>query len=103
MSSKFPILLILFFFLTACGYHLRGAVEMPDGMENLYIENASGRLLQEIRTALRFSNGHIVNTPAEAGIVIKILKEKLRTRVLSVSSTGKSNQFEVIDKLKFSI
>ena len=103
MPTKSSALLLLFLLLTSCGYHLRGAVEMPEGMENLYLENASGRLQQEIRNALRFSNGRIVQTPSEAGIVIKILKEELKTRVLSVSSTGKANQFSLIYKLTFSI
>lgn len=103
MQIKPTTLLIITLFLTACGYQLRGAVELPEGMENLYLENASGRLRQEIRTALRFSDGRLVATPKEAGIVIKVQKEELKTRVLSVSSTGKANQFELIYNLDFSI
>ncbi|NOQ35537.1 MAG: hypothetical protein GQ569_06530 [Methylococcaceae bacterium] len=94
---------ILLLFLTACGYQLRGSIELPEGMENLYLENASGRLQQEIRSALKFSKGQLVSTPEEAGIVIKVLREEMKTRVLSVSSTGKANQFELIYNLNFSI
>jgi LPS-assembly lipoprotein len=103
MHTKATSFLILFLFLTACGYQLRGAVELPEGMENLYLENASGQLRDEIRKALKFSKGKLVSTPKEAGIVIKILKEEMKTRVLSVSSTGKANQFELLYNLIFSI
>jgi LPS-assembly lipoprotein len=103
MYTKATSLLIIFFFLTACGYQLRGAVELPEGMENLYLENASGQLRDEIRKALKFSKGKLVSSPKEAGIVIKILKEEMRTRVLSLSATGKANQFELLYNLIFSI
>lgn len=94
---------ILLFLLTACGYQLRGSVELPDGMENLYLENASGPLQTEIRKALKFSKGKLVASPEDAGIVIKVQKEDMKVRVLSVSSTGKANQFELLYNLVFSI
>ncbi len=103
MYIKATTSLIIFFFLTACGYQLRGAVELPEGMENLYLENASGQLRDEISKALKFSKGKLVSSPKEAGIVIKILKEEMRTRVLSLSATGKANQFELLYNLIFSI
>ncbi|MDQ7091431.1 MAG: hypothetical protein Q9M50_12500 [Methylococcales bacterium] len=103
MQTKPSFFLILFLFLTACGYQLRGAVELPEGMENLYLENASGPLRDEVRKALKFSKGQLVPSPKEAGVLIKILREEMRTRVLSVSSLGKANQFELIYSLIFSI
>ncbi len=103
MYTKATSLLVIFLFLTACGYQLRGAVELPEGMENVYLENASGQLRDEIRKALKFSKGKLVSSPKEAGIVIKILKEEMRTRVLSLSALGKANQFELLYDLNFSI
>lgn len=103
MQTRFSTLLIIVLYLTACGYQLRGAIELPEGMENVYLENASGQLTEKISKALSFSKGKLVATPKEAGVVIKILKERMKTRVLSVSATGKANQFELIYKLNFSI
>lgn len=97
------LFLIFFLILSACGYQLRGTIELPKGMENIYLEGASGQLRDEIQTALKFSKGQLVSTAEAAGIVIKIHKEAMRTRVLSVSSTGKANQFELIYELLFSI
>ncbi len=103
MQTKPIAVAILLFFITACGYQLRGAVELPEGMENLYLENASGQLRNEISKALKFSKGKLVSTTQEAGIVIKILREDMRIQVISLSSTGKANQFELIYTLLFSI
>jgi len=103
MHIKPTTVIILILFLTACGYQLRGAVELPKGMENVYLENASGPLQNEVRKALKFSKGKLVASPKEAGIVIKIIKEEMKTRVLSLSPTGKANQFELIYNLQFSI
>ncbi|MCK4493447.1 MAG: hypothetical protein KAU26_05295, partial [Methylococcales bacterium] len=103
MPTYVRIFYLIFFVLSACGYQLRGTIALPKGMENIYLEGASGQLQSEIQTALKFSKGQLVNTAKTAGIVIKVQKEAMRTRVLSVSSTGKANQFELIYELRFSI
>jgi len=103
MHTKATSLLIIFLFLTACGYQLRGAMKLPKGMENLYLENASGPLRDKISKALKSSKGKLVSSPKEAGIVIKILQEEMKTRVSSLSSTGKANQFEFLYNLNFSV
>ena len=103
MHIKFSIFLSLLLFLSACGYQLRGSIELPKGMENVYLEGASGQLRGEISNALRFSKGQLVDAPKKAGIVIKIQQEEMRTRVLSVSATGKANQFQLLYTLVFSI
>jgi LPS-assembly lipoprotein len=101
MPLKISAFLTLYLLLAACGYQLRGSIALPVGMENVYLEGASEKLRTEMSQALRFSKGRLVNSPQEAGIVIKIEKETLRTRVLSVSSTGKANQFEILYTLVF--
>jgi LPS-assembly lipoprotein len=104
MQINSPTLFLMtFLLLTACGYQLRGVVQLPKGMENIYLENASGPLRDEIKKALKFSKGQLVATPQAAGVVIKISQEKMKTRVLSLSATGKANQFELIYSLIFSV
>lgn len=103
-SIKHLSFIFLFFLtLTACGYQLRGSIELSEDMKDLYLENASGQLRQEISDTLKFSKGRLVGTPEEAGIVIKVLKESMKVHVLSVSATGKANQFELLYDLLFSI
>ncbi len=91
---KISIYIFILGFITACGYQLRGAVEIPEGMENIYVQNASKPLYKQLKDVLKFSAGKLVTTSTDAGVVLQIQKEKLHNRVLAVSTTGKANQFE---------
>lgn len=92
-----------FLFLSACGYHLRGDIELPKGLQNIYVEAASGSLQQEMKKALKSSQGNLVTTSAEAGTVIKIAKEDMSSRVMSINTAGRANQFQLIYRIIFSI
>jgi LPS-assembly lipoprotein len=103
MILKKISLILLLSLLSACGYHLRGNIELPAGMENIYLESASGMLQQEMRKALKSSQGKLVGSADKAGIVIKFAKEDLNTRVMSINTAGRANQFQLIYDLVFSI
>lgn len=89
--------------LTACGYHLRGDIDLPQGMENIYLEAASGALQQEMQKTLKSSQVKLVSSPAEAGLVIKFAREDISSRIMSISTVGRANQFQLIYQLVFSI
>lgn len=94
-------ILLLCLLLTACGYHLRGSISMPESLKNLYIFNASSALQSQLGEVIKSSKGHLAGSPGEAGLVIKILNEEMKTRVLSIGSTGKSNESELNYFLQF--
>jgi LPS-assembly lipoprotein len=104
MKYSIRIGLILFLsLLTACGFHLRGSITLPDELKNLYLFGESAALKTEIEQILRSSKGKIAASPNEAGVVIKVMKEDLRRRILSIGSTGKSSEFELNYYLRFQI
>jgi len=87
--------------LSGCGYHLRGSLDMPEELKNIYVTGASAAFQTEMTGVIKASQGKLVNTSKEAGIVIKILKEQMRTRVLSIGATGKSTESELNYYLRF--
>jgi LPS-assembly lipoprotein len=89
--------------LTACGYHLRGDIELPPGLENIYIEAASGMLQQEMQEALKSSQVKVANSATEAGLIIKFSNEEMTSRIISLNTSGRANQFQLIYQLMFSI
>ncbi|WGS85171.1 LPS assembly lipoprotein LptE [Methylomonas sp. UP202] len=87
--------------MTGCGYHLRGSVDMPEAMKNVYIFGASSQLQTQMQSIVRASKGKVVGSPNDAGVVVKVLKEDMRRRTLSIGSTGKSNESELEYYLRF--
>ena len=94
-------LLFTILFISACGYHMRGNLELPEDLKSIYLEGGSGQLRQGIKKTLRFSDGKLVDKVEDAGIVIKVNREKMRRRVISLSNTGRANEFELYYKLDF--
>lgn len=98
---KKPSLLLMFLMLTACGYHLRGSIAMPESLKNLYVFNASSALQSELSDVMKASKGHLASSPNEASLVVKIISEDIKTRVLSIGSSGKSNESQLDYFLQF--
>ena len=103
MLTKKAIILGLALLLSACGYHLRGSFELPSAMKNVYIEGGSGPLREQFRQVIKSSSGQLAGSRGGAGIVIKIFDEDFKRRVLSLSSRGKSNEFELYYRLDYEL
>ncbi len=101
MLAKKAVIVVIALLLSACGYHLRGAFELPAGMKNVFIEGGSGPLHEQFNQVIKSSSGQLASSRKEAGIVIKIFNEDFNRRVLSLSTRGKSNEFELEYRLGY--
>jgi len=81
--------------LASCGYHLRGAIDLPPEMDKIYVQNASPPLLDTFRDILLATQRQLVSSAGEAGLVVIVLAEEMLRRDLSLSSTGKSTEYEL--------
>lgn len=101
MLTKKAVILVMALLLNACGYHLRGAFQLPENMKNVYVEGGSGTLLEQFKQVMKTSSAKLSDSRKGAGIVIKIANEDFKRRVLSLSSRGKSNEFELEYRLDY--
>jgi LPS-assembly lipoprotein len=92
----------LIIFLTACGYHLRGTVDLPNEMRNVYVESASASLQRELKAVLQASEAKLVESPSAAGVHLKFTQETMNTRASSINISGRANQFQVNYLLNYS-
>jgi len=101
IQIKNIFLLTLLLFISACGYHLRGTIDLPEGLKRIYMQGASGTLYKTMQRTLKSSGGEMVTSVEQAGIVVQVIKEKMDRRVLSLSSSGRANEYEIIYTLNF--
>lgn len=87
--------------LSACGFHLRGAFQLPDEMSLVYLsaKNRNSELLQDIRRTLKTNGSIVVGDATKAKASLKIKSEKQTQRVISVNSHGLASEYE----LKFEV
>jgi len=81
--------------LSACGYHLRGALELPAGLKNVYLAGGSSQLQEQFNSVMKLSSVPLASSPEAAGIIVKIFNEDSQRRVLSLNSAGAANDFEL--------
>ncbi|TXL01692.1 hypothetical protein BMR02_02055 [Methylococcaceae bacterium HT1] len=101
--SKSSLIFIALLMLAACGYHLRGAIELPEALKTMYVKGASPELSKAIRRIFRVTSGKLVATSGEAGMILNVLDEYYQRKTVSLSSTGYSNEYELIYRLTFDL
>jgi LPS-assembly lipoprotein len=100
---KKSFVLIMALLLSACGYHLRGAMELPEGLKNVYLEGGSPQLSEQFNRAMKISSVALASSPETAGMIVKIFNEDNQRRVLSLSSGGVANNFELNYRFEYEI
>jgi LPS-assembly lipoprotein len=101
VSSTLVLLTVLL--LTACGYHLRGELDLSSELKSIYLEGASPQLREQFKKALESSTVQLVDTRAAAGTIITVANEDNLKRSLSLGSGGRSNQYGLEYRLNYEI
>lgn len=91
--------------LSACGWRLQGAVQLPEVMAVTYIE-ADDRYTpfhRALRESLMASGARITQERRQATAIIHIETDRSGQRVLSVSARNTPEEFEVFYGVEFSV
>jgi LPS-assembly lipoprotein len=103
--SLFRVVLILPLLLTACGFHVRGAANLPPEISVVYIDsvNRYSEFYQALVTEIRGSRLTLADNSEKADTVIRVSQDISGRRVLSVSARNVPTEFEVSYTVRFSV
>lgn len=89
----------------SCGFHLRGAYELPPEMAVTYVKtsNSNSELVRNLKRTLGASDIRLVDSPRQAGAVLRVFGENHSRRVLSVDSRGRAREYELIYRVSFEL
>lgn len=96
---------LLLLVLTACGFHLRGQLDLPPALASTYIEanGADSNLIKRLRSSL-LGNGVVVTANrSEATAILRILRDSYDRRVLSVGGGRKIREYEIHYAVQFEL
>ncbi len=99
---RYLLLFTLLLSLTACGFHLRGSVQLPPELAEMALRDASPAtdILPELRRALKNENIRLSET---APLVLQLKAEQYGKRVLSVDSSGRAQEYGLSYTVRFSM
>lgn len=103
MRFRALILMLLCILAQGCGYQLRGTMDLPKEMNKIHIDGASGPLSGELRDAMKRSGGSLAPSPEAADLVLRIVDEEVERRIISLSPTGKGNEFEYVYRVDYEL
>jgi len=91
--------------VSACGFHLRGQVELPPVLQETYLQskNPYTGMARALRVELEAAGGRIVESKEQATAVLTVVREISENRILSVGSTGKASEYELFNEVIFSL
>jgi LPS-assembly lipoprotein len=96
------LLIPLLLLLTACGFHLRGSVQLPPWLDEVALQDAtpSTDILPELRQALEREGVRISDT---APLTLQLNSETFSKRVISVDTAGRAKQYGLRYAVSFSL
>ena len=79
-----------------CGFHLRGTLEIPEGLAPLYIQAGTGSpVAAAIRDQLAGGAVPLADSPTKAKLILRILSESRSSRVVATDYAGKVLAYEL--------
>ena len=106
MKALRLILVSALLLLSGCGFHLRGDIDLPAGLQQMYVDGAAkhSTLGLELRRSLKTSGVNVVNDASAAQVILKVSPPAFERRLLSVSgASGKTAEYELIYTLNVSL
>ena len=91
--------------LASCGFHLRNQVDLPPGVEPIYVSSANptSSLAIELHNLLSASGVVLTDTVTEANYQLVILEQKQDRRVATLGERARAAEYQLIESVKFAL
>lgn len=103
--KKVCSIILLTFLVCACGFKLRGEYLLPPELQTLTVTSVDkyGELTRIVKQHLRINDVNIVTSSNSTVPELRILKDKLDRRTLSVFPNGQVAEYEIIYTVSYQI
>ena len=90
--------------INACGFQLRGSIDLADTLSPIYIEqNSAFELAREIKSLLVANKIKVVNRAGQSNATLSLLNEEKTRRTLSVDGSGRVREYRLSYRVNFVI
>jgi LPS-assembly lipoprotein len=89
--------------ISSCGFHLRGAIDLPEVYQRIYIDNRTQSDINiRLRETLADNNITLVNSPADASSIIRIHSRNIERNALAIRGL-EIKEYELVLSLSFTV
>ena len=107
--ARFPALMMITLLLSAlvsgCGFQLRGAANLPETMSTTWVkvQDPTSAFARELELLLRGNGVTLAEGPGEDVAELRISRERITRRALTISGDARVREFELVFDLQFSL
>ncbi len=96
---------VLAFTMAGCGFQLRGAASLPPEMATtwLQVQNRNSPFVRELELLLRANGVDLVDGPGAEVAELRIRRERITRRALSIAGDARVREFELVFELEFEL
>lgn len=96
---------LLLALLVGCGFQLRGQASLPEAMSTtwLSVPDATSAFARELSLLLRGNGVRLADGPGDGIAELRILREDITRRALTISGDARVREFELVFDLRFSL
>lgn len=103
MIIRFLLVSALIYSISACGFHLRGQIDVPDSISVLAIQTDDTDLYRSLVEALDFSGVTVVQSSADAKALLDLHKVEFERKVRTIDDRGKVTGYNLIYRVFFKV
>jgi LPS-assembly lipoprotein len=102
---KNGIALTLLLLLSACGFHLVGAMDLPPQLDPIYIESSLtySPIVNGLKSSLESAGVTLTDTAADAHYIINISREQTKHELIGSAATQETRKYTLIYEVTFAI
>lgn len=93
LRTGLTLVVLLSLLLPACGFHLRGITELS--FKTLYIQGSTLSISRELKQTFKSNGIQIVESAANADLLLEMMSETNEKRILSLSGGGAVREYEL--------
>ena len=105
LSLLMMIALVLSAVVSGCGFQLRGAANLPAEMSTTWVNipDPTSAFARELELLLRGNGVTLADGPGEGVAELRITRERITRRALTISGDARVREFELVFDLQFSL
>jgi len=94
-GSRLALICLFGFAIISCGFHLRGALALPSGIQSVYVQAADplSPLKQDIEQNLRANKIEVATQASASSASIVIVADSVQREILSVNERARVSEY----------
>jgi len=100
---RFNVLLALAISVSACGFHLRGNIPLPEGIQNMYVQVPEGPFKDQLLERLENAGGQLAAAPSGADVILDVTQAISDRTIGTLDTRGKVNSYNVRFRVSYNL